>query len=397
MKKAMRILTALLVIVMMAGTFALPASANCAVDSLGSYGQQTWAVYPVAEGKTPNVSDGVVSEGEYGEALATVLPGDYGSTISNWTPEGQKHLSELDLLEVAPERMTLYATYDEKYLYMALVVVKVRHYSQAPKLNEIWGTENWLLSLYFDAYAGDRNEGEPWTYSYALSERFCVCAGLTSIGGAPAEPLALIGDNCSYMMYSPWDPVEDCGATRNDDTQTTTYEFKAAWENILWYYEGLDQLPDTVPIITQYVLSDERYMDHVAPGYINALGSFRWATELDGELAGDAGIQVSDSTRVKHIPHLLKFMRSNNPDETEETTDVVTDETTESTTETPTETPTEAPTDPVTETPNEVPTETPTEAPTIPAEQSGCGSVMSFSAVALLSAAAAAVVLKKKD
>ena len=66
---------------------------------------------------------------------------------------------------------------------------------------------------------------------------------------------------------------------------------------------------------------------------------------------------------------------------------------------------TEAPTDPVTEAPNEVPTETPTEtptepsteAPTTPAEKTGCGSVIGFSAGALLAAAAVAVALKKKD
>lgn len=396
MKKAIRILTVALSILMMAAAFALPASANCAVDSLQSYGQQTWEVYPVEDGKTPNVSDGIVSEGEYGEALATVVPGDYGSTISNWT-EGEKHLEELDLLEIAPERMTLYATFDDQYLYMALVVVKVRHYSQAPKLNELWGTENWLLSLYFDAYAEDRNEGEPWAYSDALSERFCICSGLTSIDGAPAEPLALIGEQCSYMMYAPWEPVEDFGATRNDDTQTTTYEFKAAWENILWSYESLSDIPATVPIITQYVLADDRYLENVTEGYVNCVGSFRWATELDAELAGDAGIQVTDPNRVRFVPHLLKFMRSDDPNETDGATDAATDAATDETTAAPIETTA----DPVTEAPTdgtaEVPTEIPTEAPTTPAEKSGCGSVMSFSAVALLSAVAAAAVLKKKD
>ena len=68
-----------------------------------------------------------------------------------------------------------------------------------------------------------------------------------------------------------------------------------------------------------------------------------------------------------------------------------------------TEAPTEAPTEPVTEAPTEPGTEAPTEAPVTeaPAEtdppKSGCGSVIGFSAVAVLAAAAAAVALKKRS
>ena len=69
-------------------------------------------------------------------------------------------------------------------------------------------------------------------------------------------------------------------------------------------------------------------------------------------------------------------------------------------TEEETDAPTEAPTDEVTEAPTDAPqqggdaTEAPTEAPT-DEPKSGCGSVIGFSAVAILAAAAAAVALKK--
>ena len=63
----------------------------------------------------------------------------------------------------------------------------------------------------------------------------------------------------------------------------------------------------------------------------------------------------------------------------------------EEATEAPTEEKTEAPTEEATEAPTDAPaTEAPTEAP-----KSGCGSVIGFSAVAILAAAAAAVALKK--
>ena len=66
-------------------------------------------------------------------------------------------------------------------------------------------------------------------------------------------------------------------------------------------------------------------------------------------------------------------------------------------TEAPTEESTEAPTEEPTEAPTEAPAEVPTEEPTEPAK-SGCGSVMGFSAAAVLCAMAAAVAcLKRKD
>ena len=75
------------------------------------------------------------------------------------------------------------------------------------------------------------------------------------------------------------------------------------------------------------------------------------------------------------------------PTETEEPTEEVT-------TEAPTEAPTETPTEEVTEAPSETPTEAPTQAPIEPAK-SGCGSALGFAAVALLTAAAAFVAIKK--
>ena len=72
-----------------------------------------------------------------------------------------------------------------------------------------------------------------------------------------------------------------------------------------------------------------------------------------------------------------------------------TEETTEAPTEAPTEPETtEAPTEAPTEEPTEAPTETPTEVPT-EAPKGGCGSVVGFSAAAILCAVAAAMAMKK--
>ncbi|MBQ7911175.1 MAG: PT domain-containing protein, partial [Clostridia bacterium] len=78
-------------------------------------------------------------------------------------------------------------------------------------------------------------------------------------------------------------------------------------------------------------------------------------------------------------------------------------ETTPEETEAPTEEPTEAPTEEPTEEPTEAPTDAATDAPATDAPateqeteaEGGCGSVIGFSAIAVLAAAAAAVALKK--
>jgi hypothetical protein len=98
--------------------------------------------------------------------------------------------------------------------------------------------------------------------------------------------------------------------------------------------------------------------------------------------------------------HIFNLVDSVEPDETEAPTDEVTEAPTEEVTETPTEEVTEAPTAaPETTAPEtEAPTAAPeTTTPETEAEKSGCGSAIGMIAATLGMAAAAAVVLAKKD
>jgi hypothetical protein len=91
----------------------------------------------------------------------------------------------------------------------------------------------------------------------------------------------------------------------------------------------------------------------------------------------------------------VKFYQ-NDPTDLFEADFYVPDDEPEETTEAPTDAATEAPTD-VTEAPTDAPdagTEAPTDAPV---EKKGCGSVVGFGVVAVLTAMAAAVALQKKD
>ena len=92
----------------------------------------------------------------------------------------------------------------------------------------------------------------------------------------------------------------------------------------------------------------------------------------------------------------VKFYQ-NDPTDLFEADFYVPDDEPEETTEAPTDAATEAPTDAATEAPTDAPdagTEAPTDAPV---EKKGCGSVVGFGVVAVLTAVAAAVALQKKD
>ena len=84
---------------------------------------------------------------------------------------------------------------------------------------------------------------------------------------------------------------------------------------------------------------------------------------------------------------------------TEPPTEAPTEEPTEEPTEAPTDAPTEAPTDAPTEAPTDAPTEAPTETePTeTNAEKGGCGSVIGFSALAMLALGGAIICRKRRE
>ncbi|MBR5124793.1 MAG: hypothetical protein IKU90_06645, partial [Clostridia bacterium] len=105
------------------------------------------------------------------------------------------------------------------------------------------------------------------------------------------------------------------------------------------------------------------------------------------------------------VENVVRYIEETTEEPTEEVTEEPTEEPTEEITEEPTEEVTEVPTEEITEAPTAEPTEEVTEAPTAEATtaettetqtDSGCGAVVGLSAGALLTAMAAAVVLRKR-
>ena len=169
------------------------------------------------------------------------------------------------------------------------------------------------------------------------------------------------------------------------------YEWKA-WAEDPKIYVGSDQhLPLNIGCCLYY-------LDRSATA-----GTINWAAGSTNGIADDAGVpQVSWTAYDNGINLELDYVEG-----IEFTCPgIVVKELTETTpeeTEAPTEPETEAPTEEPTEEPTEAPTDAATDAPATDAPateqeteaEGGCGSVIGFSAIAVLAAAAAAVALKK--
>jgi septal ring-binding cell division protein DamX len=170
------------------------------------------------------------------------------------------------------------------------------------------------------------------------------------------------------------------------------YKWKA-WDDDAKIYVGSDlKIPFKIGCCLYY-------LDRSEPG-----GGINWAAGSTNGIADDAGVpQVSWTAYDNGINLILEYQEDLHFT-SEGIVVVPLTETTPEETEAPTEPETEAPATeaPETEAPTAAPeTEAPatdapaTDAPATEPAEGGCGSVIGFSAIAILAAAAAAIALKK--
>ena len=280
-------------------------------------------------------------------------------------------------------------TYDENGLYVVDETATAELYTRADNKIDIWGLDSLEVDVSLDAY-DDIADGT-FTQAYML-DRVRSTYALWDDGSGALTPVGICYTPSSYGMYKVNEDMPEGSymITRNDDKQLTTYEMFFGWEDL--YMEKT--IPEKVFMNFQLHLGDARYLDYVADGYIGCLGGLRYACRLSDAEKAELG---TDNGMALHIFNLVDSV-----DDTE--TEAPTEEVTEAPTAAPetaapeTEAPTAAPETQAPET--EAPTAAPeTQAPETEteAEKSGCGSVIGMTAATLVMAAAAAVVLAKKD
>ena len=382
MKKIARILSVLVAAVMLLTALSVTVSASddTPYDAFADYGQQTYNV-PPSQGIQ---IDGVVSEGEYACAPIEVNKDSEGMNWMDWSKDG---FPEEEIPEILPYSIKYYVTYDEEGLYVAAEIVEASLFTRCNSKIDIWGLDSLEVDVSLDAY-DDVEEGT-FTQAFML-DRVRSTYALWDDGSGALTPVGICYTASSYGLYNVNEDMPEGSymVTRDEEKQLTTYEMFFGWEDL--YMEK--NVPDQVFMNFQLHLGDARYLDYVADGYVACLGGLRYACRLSDAEKAELG---TDNGMALHIFNLVDSVDSEETEApTEEITEAPTEEVTEAPTEEVTEEVTEAPTQADTQAPE---TEAPTAAPETEPEKNGCGSAIGMTAAVTAFAAAAAVVLKKKD
>ena len=338
-------------------------------------------------------------------ATKLTLDGEMGTdewaAYTNTTIDASNMVSWVGDPTTAPAnwQITTYFVADSEWLYIGFYVVDPDfHYCTAQQRNG----DNFQICIDFGGKLGQKVEEDPDNltnpknifYSFGCVE-----------DGAPIEIQRQESDNDGWLSEATAEDGEPTvkGAAKKTETGWSAevalsfqmlyddYEWKA-WEEDSKIYVGGKNGPLKIGCCLYYL----NYSN-----ITNEDGSTKvdidWAAGTTNGIADDAGVpQVSWTCYDNGVNLTLDIT----DDVTFASDDIVilgegeTEPPTEEDEEEPTEAPTAAPTD----APTEAPTDAPTDAPTEPVvDEGGCASVVGFGAVAVLAAAAAAFVLKKKD
>lgn len=253
------------VTLLIAALAATSASAALVPYELEDYGQKTFSVYSTT---TAPVVDGVVNAGEYGDPIAVYNLGDDGAY---WSGDD---FSDAELAELIPGNISMYMTYDDTYVYIALTCEDSSHMTPLSGTG-VWDGDymEWDILLPSDSFDD-------------LNNRIRYALGADNTGDVTGY-YANIPDYAN-PVNSVNEEIKDL--TKNNVTvngNLTTYEAKLTWAELL----GTDGAPDSALYYVQLGCSSEALADQ--SDYEAYLGVFRCAPAYDedtkAEIADNGG------------------------------------------------------------------------------------------------------------
>lgn len=253
------------VTLLIAALAATSASAALVPYELEDYGQKTFSVYSTT---TAPVVDGVVNAGEYGDPIAVYNLGDDGAY---WSGDD---FSDAELAELIPGNISMYMTYDDTYVYIALTCEDSSHMTPLSGTG-VWDGDymEWDILLPSDSFDD-------------LNNRIRYALGADNTGDVTGY-YANIPDYAN-PVNSVNEEIKDL--TKNNVTvngNLTTYEAKLTWAELL----GTDGAPDSALYYVQLGCSSEALADQ--SDYEAYLGVFRCAPAYDedtkAEIANNGG------------------------------------------------------------------------------------------------------------
>lgn len=361
-----KVLLILLTIAVAAMTLALSVlSVN--PEELSEYGQVTVAPHYLA---TAPVQDGEISDGEYGDAIHTLIY-DPEDKSQYWNGLGES--DAFKRADVMPEEAILYMGYDAQYLYVAAVVKDENHYSPGEGL-EVWDGD------YFEMDLGFRFDGTV----DGMLDRSRIAFGVSGSGnpfGYAAAPVP------NYAKFKVNHELSGYSVIRDDDESTTVYEAALSWKDLT----GKDEAPEKGFFMYQFGVANSEYADlAVSNGTKAYLGCWRYAARIP------AGVAANDAKIALHIFTIDKSVLPVEPETSTEETTTQPETSTEETTTEPVST-----TEAVTTAPETEGTTTDTTKDTTPTEESDPAigiiiAVATVLAVAIIVVAVVVIVKGKK-
>jgi len=274
-------------------------------EELSEYGQVTVTPHYLA---TAPVQDGEVSDGEYGDAIHTLVY-DPADKSQYWNGLGES--DSFKLADVLPEEAVLYMGYDAEYLYVAAVVKDENHFSPNEGL-EVWDGD------YFEMDLGFRFDGTV----DGMLDRNRIAFGVSGSGnpfGYAAAPVP------NYAKFKVNHELSGYSVIRDDDIGTTVYEAAISWEDLT----GKNEAPEKGFFMYQFGVAHSEYADlAVSNGTKAYLGCWRYAAKIPAGVAADT---------AKIGLHIFTIDKSVLPADTETSTEETTTQPETSTEETTTE------------------------------------------------------------
>jgi len=283
MKKAL----AILITAALSLTFlCIPVSALSPQD-MREYGQIHFNIYSTSN---PPVADGTVNPGEYGEPIAVI---NQGSPGVYWTGEGY---TQEDLDKILPKDMTLYLTYDDNYLYLAVTLIDENHCTPLddPPM-DVWNGD--YVEFDFSSNGNSTSFDE-------MRDRCRLAMGISNngvVGFYSALWQSDMKNTTVGLNENSLDELANWGTiTRNEATKLTTYEARIPWE----YLTPDGKTPTKAFMYFQAGVGDSRYEDRwdYAPGAY--LATWRWAAPISSV---NSQYALEDEVGGAIVLHLMTF------------------------------------------------------------------------------------------
>ena len=264
----------LLIVIMVSTIFAgvtLPVTysrsmetASISPSDMPSIGQITFGVERTI---TPPIMDGTINAYEYGAPIAVV---NYGDQDAYWNGY---NLDDATLSIILSKDMTIYTTYDDTYLYVAVAVYDENHWTPDNNL-EIWDGD------YIEVDISTNVNGS----FDAMRDRSRFAIGISN-GGDVCIYSAMRQSNVdATYVGEPYIFDDSYGnVTRDEATKTTSYELRLPWKDIS---------PTGKPVneaffMVQAGIGHKDYA-HISE-YDSYLGVLRWAAQVPAGLQAEVG------------------------------------------------------------------------------------------------------------